>query len=171
MVKDTVIDLAKGLLRQNLVIDLAFELTETLSRETRVAGLCLGLVGFGAGLSACALLAAFLTAGHWAAWVALAVGLTFTAVAGYRLVVARRRITALRDAITAKAARDAAAAAAARSVELAKAGVGGVVQAGAVLGRHVGSAGAAAASAGKSAVSALQGLADRFGSRTSKSET
>lgn len=119
MLKDFLITAA----RQNAVVDIAFGVAETLSYETRMAGLCLAVAGAGLGVSAGALLTAYLTDGHWSCFAVLATSLTVTGVAGWRLYVAKQRIKALRDLLTAKALRDAASTAVEKGKELARAGL------------------------------------------------
>ena len=73
-------DILVGIARQNVVVDVAMEVVETLTYETRMAAIMLPVTGVGVGLTIAALLAAVLTGGHPAALVAVAVGVLMAAL-------------------------------------------------------------------------------------------
>jgi len=142
-------DIFVGVARQNILVDLALNIVETLTYETRMAGVCLAVTGAGIALTLCSLLAVVLSSGHWASLIALGLGIAIAGAAGWRLYVAKERIKALKDAITAKAARDAAANVVNKGVELARAGADQVAKVGSTIagaGRHATQAGLDAAS-------------------------
>lgn len=148
MLKDIIV----GIARQNVIVDVAMEVVETLTYETRMAAIMLPITGVGVGISAAALLAAVLSGGHVAAWVALAVGVLMAATAGARLYTAKQRVKALRDLVTAKAVRDAASDALEKGRQLARAGAEQAAQVSSHLagaGRQVAQVGQDAADKGK----------------------
>jgi hypothetical protein len=145
-------DILVGIARQNVVVDVAMEVVETLTYETRMAAIMLPITGVGVGLAAAALLAAVLTGGHPAAWVALAVGALTAVAAGVRLYTAKQRVKALKDLVTAKVVRDAASDALEKGMQLARASAEQAAQVTSHLagaGRHVAQVGQDAADKGK----------------------
>jgi hypothetical protein len=145
-------DILVGIARQNVVVDVAMEVVETLTYETRMAAIMLPITGVGVGLTAAALLAAVLTGGHPAAWVALAVGVLTAVAAGMRLFTAKKRVKALKDLVTAKAVRDAASDALEKGKQLARASAEQAAQVTSQLagaGRQVAQVGQDAADKGK----------------------
>jgi len=102
-------ELIFGLARSNVLVDLALEVQEQLSRETRAAACAIGIAGFGAGVWLASTIAVALTPTSALGWTGVVTGAFACAGGCGRLFVARQRLMELRDVLTAKAARDAAA--------------------------------------------------------------
>jgi len=127
----------EALARSNPLVDLAMETRNTLVRETRAAAFCMGGVGFGAGL---VLASTVVAASAWTDalkgtdFVAVLMGIGFGAglltagVSALRLKGALTRLDAIKNMVTARAARDVASKVTTAGVEAAITGISSAVE-------------------------------------------
>lgn len=124
--------LVTTLARSNVLVDLAMDVQEQLSRETQAAGVGLTVAGFGAGVLVSSAVAVGVVGLNALDGFGLGVGLGLTIAAVSRVYVARQRLIRLKNLITAQAARDAVGRTAKAGAELVSQGLS---SAGETLGR------------------------------------
>lgn len=111
------------LVRSNVLVDLAMDVQQQLSHETQAAGVGLAVAGFGTGVLASSAVAVGVVGLNALDGFGMGVGLGLTIAAAARVYVARRRLTRLKNLITAQAARAAVGRTAKAGVEMVSQGL------------------------------------------------
>lgn len=111
------------LARSNVLVDLAVDVQNQITREAQAAGVALAVAGFGAGVLVSGAVACATAGLTPLDGIGMGVGLLLGIGGGVRVHVARQRLNRLKDLLSARAARQAVSNAASAGVDLVNQGL------------------------------------------------